>query len=76
MTDNGNYPVYWQRCETHIWRTRKVLYEQSYANQKLFKMKNIWGQQKLADKMFEVSNFATSYILLRVHINYDNDKTS
>lgn len=39
-------------------------------------MKNIWGQQKLADKMFEVSNFATNYILLRVHINYDNDKTS
>lgn len=52
------------------------MYEQSYANQKLFKMKNIWGQQKLKDKMFEESNFATNDILLNVHINHDNDKTS
>lgn len=39
-------------------------------------MKNIWAQQKVTDKMFQVSYFATNDILLKVHINYDHDKTS
>lgn len=67
---------FWQRCETHIWRTRRVLYEQSHSYQKLSEMKDIWAQQKVMYKMFEVSNFAANDILLKVHINYDNDKTS
>lgn len=39
-------------------------------------MKNIWAQQNVTDKMFEVSNFARNDILLKLHINDDNDKTS